>query len=404
MNLRILTVVLIGLTLAAPAAADDIAVRADTLHIGTGESFSPGTVVIEAGRILAVGPSAQVQIPEGMAVIEVAVATPGLIDGRTVVGLAGAKNQPHDQDQLERSDAIQPELRAIDAYNPRERLVEWLREHGITTIHTGHGPGEVISGQTLIVKTVGDTVDDALIEPVFGVSVTLGEQAAHGHDRTSPGTRSKAVAMLREELVRAQEYRRNRAGENPPDRDLGLETLTGVLDGELPLVVEVHRHNDIMTTLRLADEFGFRLILAGVADAHLVVDEIRDSGVAVLIHPTMMRARGSEVQHFSFTTAARLIEAGIPVALQSGFEGYVPKTRVVLFEAAMTLPYGLNFDQALRLITLSPAEILGIDDRVGSLEVGKHGDLALFDGDPFEYTTRVVGTVIEGVRVSDTLR
>lgn len=404
MNMRLPATLALALLLAGPAAANDIAVRAGTLHTGTGESFSPGVVVIEDGRITAVGPAGDQRIPDGMTVVEVEVATPGLIDGRTVVGLAGAKNQPHDQDQLERSDAIQPELRAIDAYNPRERLVEWLREHGITTIHTGHGPGEVISGQTMIAKTAGHTVDAALVEPVFAVSATLGDQASHGHGRTSPGSRSKAVAMLRETLIRADEYRTKRAGDTPPDRDLGLETLAEVLDGERPLVVEVHRHNDIVTTLRLAEEFGFRLILAGVSDAHLLIDEIRDAGVPVLIHPTMMRARGPEVQNVSFTTAARLIEAGIPVALQSGFEGYVPKTRVVLFEAAMTLPYGLDFDQALRLVTLSPAEILGIDDRVGSLEVGKHGDVALFDGDPFEYTSRVVGTIIEGVRVSDTPR
>ena len=404
MNVRILLGFFLIFVLAAPAMAADIAVRAATLHTGTGESFSPGTVVIENGRISAVGPTETVAIPDGIETIEVAVATPGLIDGRTVVGLAGAKNQPHDQDQLERSAAIQPELRAIDAYNPRERLVEWLREHGITTIHTGHGPGEVVSGQTLIVKTAGHTVDEALVKPVFAVSATLGEQAAHGHGRVSPGSRSKAVAMLREQLIKAAEYREKRAGDSPPDRDLGLDTLAAVLAGELPLVVEVHRHNDIVTTLRLAEEFGFKLILAGVADAHLLIDEIREAGVPVLIHPTMMRARGSEVQHFSFTTAARLIEAGIPVALQSGFESYVPKTRVVLFEAAMTLPYGTTFDQALHLVTMGPAEILGIVDRVGSLEVGKDGDIALFDGDPFEYTTHVIGTIINGVRVSDAVR
>lgn len=404
----LLTCVALGALLAVPAMAQDIAVRAGVLHTGTGVTHAPGVVLIRKGKIAAVGAAESVAIPAGIEIVEVPVATPGLVDGRSVVGLSGAKNQPHDQDQLERSAALQPELRAIDAYNPREMLVEWLRQHGITTVHTGHGPGEVISGQTMIAKTSGGTVEDAVIKPVFALSATLGEQAAQGHERDSPGNRSKAVAMLRAQLVKAQEYRASRDDAKDesakPARDLGLEALAQVLAGEIPLVVEVHRHNDIMTALRLADEFGFRLILAGVSDAHMVIEEIAAAKVPVLLHPTMMRARGDEVLNFSFNTAAQLLEAGIPVALQSGFEGYVPKTRVVLFEAAMTLRHGVDFQQALALVTSSPARILGIDERVGSLEVGKDGDVALFDGDPFEYTSRVLGTIIEGRRVSETVR
>ncbi len=407
MRLRLWILILALVTFSSGLAAQNIAVIAETLHTGQGQSHSPGVVVIEDGIISAVGSADSIAIPDGMERIEVPVATPGLIDGRSVVGLAGAKNQPHDQDQLERSDAMQPELRAIDAYNPRERLVGWLREHGVTTIHTGHGPGEIISGQTLIAKTTGGTVDEAVVQPVFAVSATLGDASTRGHSRSSPGSRSKSVAMLRQQLIRAVEYRdarENADNGSGPSRDLGLETLVEVLEGKLPLIVEVHRHNDIMTTLRLAEEFGFRLILSGVSDAHLLIDEIKAAEVPVLIHPTMLRARGPDYQNFSFTTAVRLLDAGIPVALQSGYEGYVPKTRVVLFEAAMTLPYGASFDQALQLITMGPAEILGVADRVGSLEVGKDGDVALFDGDPFEYTTRVLGTVIGGVRVSDNPR
>ena len=165
------------------------------------------------------------------------------------------------------------------------------------------------------------------------------------------------------------------------------------------------RHNDIMTALRLADEFGFDLVLAGASDAHLLVDEIKAAGVPVILHPTMSRAwGGSDMANFSFTTARKLIEGGIPVALQSGFEGYVPKNRVVLFEAGVLLGYGVKQAQALEMITMAPARILGMDDRVGSLEPGKHGDLALFDGDPFEYTSHVIGTVIEGRRVSEAVR
>jgi len=392
----------LGLSCGA-AVAQDIAVRASTLHVGNGDRYSPGLVLIRDGVIEAVGEADGIRVPEGVEIVSVPVATPGLIDVRAVVGLAGAANQPHDQDQLERSAAMQPELRAIDAYNPRERLVQWLREHGITTIHTGHAPGEIISGQTLIAKTAGETVPESVIKPVFGLAATLGEATASGHDRSTPGNRSKAVAMLRQKLIAAREYAETRA-DGEGSRDLAMDMLVEVLEGARPLIIEVHKHSDIMTALRLAEEFEFELILSGASDAHLLIDEIKAAGVPVMIHPTMMRARGPEVENFSFTTALQLLEAGIPVAIQGGYESYVPKARVVLWEAGMTLPYGASFDQALSMITINAARILGIDDRVGTLEVGKDGDLALFDGDPFEYTSHVLGTIIDGVRVSEEVR
>ncbi|WP_376696775.1 amidohydrolase family protein [Wenzhouxiangella sp. EGI_FJ10305] len=393
--------------IAGPALSQDIAVRAGQLHTGAGEMIENGVVVIEDGKITAVGPASSTNIPDNLLVLEAAVATPGLVDARSTVGLSGYLNQPHDQDQLERSAAIQPELRAIDAYNPHEELVDWLRQHGITTVHTGHGPGEVISGQMLIAKTTGNTVDQAVVRPYSALAATLGSGATR-HDRSSPGNRSKAVAMLREKLYAAQEYsdKLESAEEGKaPARDLAMDALADVLSGEIPLIIEAHRHSDIMTALRLADEFGLRLILAGASDAHLLIDEIKAADVPVIIHPTMSRARaGGDTQHMAFTTAAELKNAGIEVVLQSGYEGYVPKTRVVLFEAAMTIPYGATFNQALEMITMGPARILGLSDEVGSLEVGKDGDVALFDGDPFEYTTHAVGTIIDGKRVSEIRR
>jgi len=386
------------------AFAQELLVKAERLYIGTGEMIENGAVYIKDGKIAQVGIASSLRVGDDVNVIEVPVATPGLIDARSTVGLSGAKNQPHDQDQLERSAAIQPELRAIDAYNARELLVEWLRKHGVTTVHTGHGPGEVVSGQTLITKTSGNTVAQSVIKPSFALSATLGPDATR-HERSSPGNRSKAVALLRAELQKAKEYKAKLDNNEEQARDLSLEALASVLSGDMPMVIEVHRHHDIMTAIRLAEEFGFKLILSGASEAYLLIDEILAAKVSVIIHPTMMRSYGGNGrQHASFTTAARLVEAGIPVAVQSGFEGYVPKVRVVLFEAAMTLAHGLNFDQALDLVTIAPAKILGIDDRVGSLEVGKDADIAMFNGDPFEFTTKVIGTIIDGQSVSNTPR
>lgn len=402
-----------AMLLAASLAAQsqDIAVRGETVYPVTGTPLENGVVIVRDGKIAAVGPAGRVRIPNGMQVVDAAVVTPGLIDARSVVGLAGYLNQPDDQDQIERSEAIQPELRAIDAYNAREELVSWLRSFGVTTVHTGHAPGEVISGQTMIVKTTGDTVADSIVVPRAMVAATLGEGAvvANGNGRKSPGNRSKAVAMLRAELLKARAYADKRRGsgedeeEDPPARDLRLDALASVLDGETPLLITAHRHNDIMTALRVADEFGFRLVLDGAAEAHQLLGELKEAGVPVLIHAPMARAYG-ERENMSFTTPARLAEEQIPFAFQSGFESYVPKTRVVLFEAAIAVQHGLSFERALAGLTIEAAKILGIDDRVGSLEVGKDGDLALYDGDPFEYTSHAVGTIIDGVQVSELRR
>jgi len=397
----------VAFVFAAPAFADDIAVRAGMLYPVSSAPIENGVIIIRDGKIAEVGSADSITIPDGMQVVEAAVATPGLIDAHSVVGLAGYLNQPGDQDQLERSEAIQPELRAIDAYNARETLLEWVRGYGVTTVHTGHAPGEIIAGQTLIAKTAGDTVEEAVIKPVAMVAATLGEGVVvrSGGARTSPGNRSKAIAMLRAELVKAQSYRdkfvaaSNDDEKDAPDRDLRMEALAAVLAGETPLLITVHRHNDIMSALRIAAEFDINVVLDGAAESYLLIDEIKAAGVPVILHPTMARASG-EKENLSFNTAAILIAAGIPVAFQSGYESYVPKTRVVLFEAAVTLPYGVSFAQALAAVTIESANILGVADRVGSLEVGKDGDLALYDGDPFEYTSHAVGTIIEGVMVS----
>jgi imidazolonepropionase-like amidohydrolase len=391
-----------ALAIAAPAAAQ-VAVRAATVHTMAGPPIADGVVLIGAnGKIERVGTASDVQVPAGYRTLTASVATPGLVDAHTVVGLAGALNIPADQMQLDLSAAIQPELRAIDAYNAREVLVEWLRVHGVTTINTGHAPGALVSGQTMIVKTVGNEVEDATIVPVAMVACTLGNEGL-GSPGKSPGTRSKAVAMLREELLRAKDYvaKMNGPEDKRPARDLRLEVLGKVLTKELPLLVTAQRAVDIMAALRVAKEFDLRIVLDGAADAYLVLDQIKAARVPVIVHPTMFRA-GGDTENLSMETPATLKKAGVLTALQSGYETYVPKTRVVLFEAAVAAANGLPFEDALSLITIDAARVLGVEKRVGSLEAGKDGDVALFDGDPFEYVTHVTGVVINGKVVSDT--
>ncbi|MEM7384990.1 MAG: amidohydrolase family protein, partial [Verrucomicrobiota bacterium] len=182
-----------------------------------------------------------------------------------------------------------------------------------------------------------------------------------------------------------------------------LESLAAILKKEKPLLIHAHRHQDISAALRLAKEFDLRLILDGASEAYLLLDQIADAGVPVLVHPTMMRASG-DAENMTFELAKKLHGAGIPFAFQSGYEAYVPKTRVVLFEAGMAATYGLPSEAAMAAITIEAAKLLEIDDRVGSLEVGKDADLSLYDGDPFEFTTHCVGVVIDGAVVSEKKR
>ncbi|MCM2257146.1 MAG: amidohydrolase family protein, partial [Vicinamibacteria bacterium] len=172
---------------------------------------------------------------------------------------------------------------------------------------------------------------------------------------------------------------------------------------ERPLLVTVHRASDILTALRVADEFKIRIVLDGAAEAPAVLEQIKKAGVSVIVHPTMQR-HGGELENASFETAATLKQAGIPIALQTGYEGYVPKVRVLLFEAAIAAAHGLGPEGALAAATIEAAKLLGVDKRVGSLVAGKDGDLALYDGDPFEYATRCTGVVIEGEVVSQEAR
>lgn len=373
-----------------------IAVRGETVWTMAGEPITNGVVLIGAnGKIEAVGAASQVRIPQNYKTVSAKVVTPGLIDAHSVIGLAGYLNQPHDQMQIDASNPIQPDLRAFDAYNAEEKLVEWVRGFGVTTLHTGHAPAALISGQTMIVKTFGKTVDDVVITPTAMIAVTIGDASLAGQGR-SPGTRAKQASMLRAELIKAGNYK----GE---PRDLKTEMMARVIRREIPLLVTAQRAQDIMTALRIAKEFNLRIVLDGASEAHLLINEIKASGFPVIIHPTMYRA-GGELESLSMETASKLKQAGITVALQSGYETYVPKTRVVLFEAGVAAANGLSRRDALAIITIDAARILGIENRVGSLAVGKDGDVAMYDGDPFEYTTHCTGTIINGQVVSEVIR
>ena len=256
----------------------------------------------------------------------------------------------------------------------------------------------------MIIKTNVPSVNGAAstLNPFAMLAVTLGPDS-YGEGKKAPGTRAKSVAMLRSSLLEAQGYLKKRDGgeeAKKPEPNLRMEALAAVLSKKVPLLITAHRHHDITAALRLRDEFGIELVLDGASEAYLILEEIKAAGVPVVVHPTMARPYG-ENENMTFTLAAQLHRAGIRFAFQSGYESYVPKTRVVHFEAALAVTYGLPWEAALAGCTSAAAELLGVSDRVGSLQPGLDADLALFDGDPFETTTHCVGVIIDGKVVSE---
>jgi imidazolonepropionase-like amidohydrolase len=387
----------------APIALDDpmkpmkaFAIRARRIHTATGAPILDGVIIVEGGRIKAVGPAATIEIPNGTPVIAADEVTPGLIDAHSVCGLSGAFNVSADQEQDETSDPNQADLRAIDGYNPNDPHLEFLRANGVTVIHAVPGRANVIGGQTGIFRTAGTTVNDALIRFPAGLVVNLGESSKSSTPGKAPQTRMGSAALVRNTLNQAKN---NLAKKDDPKaaRNLKLESLQPMLEGKAPVIFCAQRADDLVTALRLADEFKLKPILSLAAEAYLVPDTIAASKAPVIVHPTMQRAASSMETVNAFAgNAAFLADRNVPIVIGTAFESYVPKTRVLRSEAAMAMTHGLGHARALRAVTIDAAKLLGIDKDHGSIEAGKIADLVLYDGDPFENATHVAFTVMAG--------
>jgi imidazolonepropionase-like amidohydrolase len=391
--------------LVAGALAQDLAIYGATVLPISGPALTDGVVVVQDGKITSVGPAAAAQIPPGARELRGAVVMPGAIDGLSVAGLTGPLNRPSDQDHKAVGLSVAPELRAIDAYSAWDDLVTWLREHGVTTLHTGPSPGAPVGGRTLITTTAAGPLSEIAVVEDAMVVVTLGEG---GKEWEGAQTRMGSAALVRQAFAEAADYRERRKlplADRPPV-DLGGEALIEAMDKRRKVVVAAHRADDLLTALRLREEFGLDMILAGASEAWLVRQELARAGVPVLVGPVMSRqwSNQGERRDATFENAALLAEAGVTVGLMSGFEDYVPKVRVVLWEAAVAATHGLGAERALEAVTLGNARILGIAQRKGSLEPGKDADLLVLDGDPLETVTHVCVVIIEGQVVSEECR
>ncbi|MBI1832847.1 MAG: amidohydrolase family protein, partial [Planctomycetes bacterium] len=388
-------------TPARPKVARDpkkLAIMAGRIHTVSKGVIEEGVILVENGKITQVGRLTDIAIPHAAEIVTAAVVTPGLIDAHSVVGLSGALNfKKADQDQDEMSDPNQADLRVMDSFNPREPLLEFIREHGVTVVHAMPGRGNVIAGQTGIFRTHGRTAEQMKIRFPAGMLVNLGEIPKSSYPGKLPNTRMGTANLVRTALQSAQSY----AAKKPGTPNLKHEAMELVLKRKMPIIFAGHRADDLMTGLRIAKEYELDAMLTLATEGYLIPDAILDAKVPVIVHPTMQRPSSPETFNGHLGTAAFLMDKKIPTAICTAFEGYVPKTRVLRYEAAMAMINGVGYERALRSITLDAAKMLAIDDQFGSIEVGKAADLVLYDGDPFEHATHVTHTIIAGRVVHD---
>ncbi|MFL6282159.1 MAG: amidohydrolase family protein [Pyrinomonadaceae bacterium] len=375
-----------------------------TVINATGQSINDGVLVVRGGKVVAIGARASTRVPSDAQLVDLSGKTvmPGIVDTHSHIGGgAGADG----------SAPIQPDVRILDAVNVRDTSLMRARAGGITTVNIMPGSGHLLSGQTIYIKLRrGSTIEDLAIRDAAG-NLAGGIKMANGTNPLRPnstgpfpGTRAREASLVREQFVRAQEYREKvrRAGADKskmPPRDLALEALVEALDGKRVVHFHTHRHDDILTAIRLSKEFGFRLVLHHVTEGWKVADEIARAGVPASI--TVVDSPGGKLEAVDarFELAAALDHAGVLVAIHT--DDYITDSRLLLRSAALAVRAGLPREKAIYALTLAGARMLDLQDRVGSLEAGKDADFIVLSGDPFSVYTHVLETYVEGVKVFD---
>jgi imidazolonepropionase-like amidohydrolase len=395
-----------------PLNAQNFAVTADHLYtMDAGPQGGPGLVLIRDGKIEDVRSGPDIKAPDGYQVIHGAYVTPGLIDAYTSTGVSGAYNIPADQDQDESTDPNTADVNVRDSLNPEDLLYRYVNAYGVTTMQVTPGPRNPIAGAAGIFKTAGPnspfrTVDQLTVRVNSAMVFNLGDtpKETYRPNHKAPVTRMKTAEMIREALLQAKQYQEKwdkwkKDGSDPakvPTLDTKLAALVGVVSGKTPAIFNVYRADDIDTAIRIGTEFNLKYMLASVTEGYLIREKIRQAGVPCLVGAIMQPLEDLQTSNATYENAALLQQAGIPIAIMTGYVGYVPKSRILLFETAIAAANGLGTEPALRAITISPAKILGIDDRTGSLTKGKDADVVIFDGDPFEYTSHAQEVLVQG--------
>jgi imidazolonepropionase-like amidohydrolase len=404
--LRRVSLATLGLVLAVPLGlAAQAPVRVFTgarLLPIAGPAIEDGVLVVQDGKILAVGPRGSVRVPTGAETIDARGKTimPGLVDSHSHIG---------DADGADRSSPIQGDVRIMDALDARAATIQRAQAGGITSVNVMPGSGHLMSGQTVYLKLrdVG-TIDELLICAAPRTDICGGLKMANGTNPRGaapfPGTRAKAAALVRDKFVKAVEYRAKlrAAGDDAskrPPRDLELEALVEVLDGKRIVHNHTHRHDDVLTSVRLAQEFGYKLVLQHVSEGYKVAREIAAAGVPASI--ILIDSPGGKLEAIdgAFENAAELVKAGVLVGFHT--DDGITDSRFFLRSAGLAVRAGLSPKVALEALTINNAKMLGLEQRVGTLEVGKDADFILLSGDPLSVYTKVLETWVEGLKVFD---
>lgn len=366
-----------------------------------GKVYDRGCVLIDGSKIIKVGediiaePGTEIVDAEGMVVI------PGIIDAHCHIGMWEDSIGFEGDDGNEMTNPVTPQLRAIDAVNPMDRNFCEAYEAGVTAVMTGPGSANVIGGQFAILKTYGSRVDDMIVKAPAAMKIAFGEnpKRVYNSKNQTPQTRMATAALLRETLMKAVEYKekKDRANGDPekmPAFDMKLEALIPVLNKEIPLKAHAHRADDMFTALRIAKEFGLRITLDHVTEGHLIVDKLKEEAVPLIVGPSFGERSKVELKEKTFKTPGILANAGLKVALMTDHP-VIPIQHLTMC-AAYAVKDGMKEEDALKAITINAAEILGVSDRIGSIEVGKDADIAIFDRHPLDIMARTQYVFING--------
>jgi imidazolonepropionase-like amidohydrolase len=370
-----------------------------------GEAVDGGAVLIRNGKIVAVGPASEVDVPAEVPTVDAhgSWVLPGFVEAHGHVGVHEEAEGWAGDDTNEMTDPNGARLRALDAINPADLGFADALSGGVTTAVVKPGSGNPIGGQTVAVKCWGRTVDDMVIREPVSVKSALGEnpKRVYGDRKTLPSTRQGVAAVIRDGFTKAQDYKAKRddaAAEGKPfDRDGTLEILVRVLDGELPWCQHTHRADDVATALRLADEFGYRLVINHGTEGHLLADMLAERHIPVIIGPLFTSRAKVELRQRSLRNPGILARAGVEVAITTDHP--VVPIHFLVHQATLAVKEGLAPADALRSITMNPARIMGVHDRVGALRPGLDGDVVIWSGDPLDVMSRALRVFVEGREV-----
>jgi imidazolonepropionase-like amidohydrolase len=363
-----------------------------------GAPFSDGAVLIEDGTIRALG--RDVRVPDGVERVDATgkVVLPGLVDAHVHLGVHEEGEGWAGQDTNEMTDPVTAHVRALDAINPADVGFQDAVAGGVLTVNVNPGSGNPIGGQTVAVRCAGRTVDEMVLRSPSGMKSALGEnpKRVFGDRKEFPSTRLGTAAVIRDAFVKAANYlaKLERADGEPVERDLRWEALGMVLRREIPWRQHCHRADDIATAMRLADEFGYRLVIDHGTEAALLADRIAEHGVPVLIGPLLTSRSKVELRNRSLANPGRLAAAGVELGIITDHP--VVPIQLLHVQAALAVREGLDPAAALRAVTLVPARVMGVDDRLGSLAPGKAATLCVWSGDPLDVRSRVEAAWIDG--------